>query len=139
MVNLSHPTVRIARNLRPRALKRTLAKCPSQLISPSPTERVLAFVPAFALFYVLLVLPLVGEAVQRRTVNILFWPLLGGGTLALAFYNRSRLDWNFFLSSPIVSLGAYLLFAAASIGWAFQPEYSFSRYFAQVLAVICVI
>jgi O-antigen ligase len=109
------------------------------LVSPFPTQKILAFIPVVVIFYVLLVLPFVGADGQPRIVNILFWPLLAAGTLALAIYNRSRLDWNFIWSPPIVSLGAYLLFAAASIAWAFQPAFASSRYFAHLLAVICVV
>jgi len=38
-----------------------------------------------------------------------------------------------------MSLAAYLLFAAASIGWAYSPDYSFSRYLVQLFAVILVL
>jgi len=140
-VSLSHSVDRIARTLPTRAPTGAFAKRPSELDLPFPGQKLLALIPILVFFYLLVLLPFlsVGADGQPRIFNMLFWPLLAAVTLALALCNRSRLDWNFFWSPPIVSLAAYLLFAAASIGWALQPEYSSTRYFAQLMAVICVI
>src|SRR3981081_2503815 len=89
MVTLSHPAVRTVRTLLPGAPTRGLAQRIRQPVSSFPAQKVLAFIPVFSLCYVLLVLPFVGADGQPRIVNILFWPLLAGGTLALALYNRS--------------------------------------------------
>lgn len=139
-MTLSYPA-RPARTAPPRALKQALAKRVSELVAPFPAQNILALIPVFVFFYVLVLLPFlsVGADGKPRLFNIVFWPLLGAVTLTLALYNHSRLDWNFVWSPPIISLSAYLLFAAASIGWALQPEYSFSRYVVQLLAVIGVL
>jgi O-antigen ligase len=100
---------------------------------------VLAVLPVVVFFYVLLVLPLMGGEGSPRIENILFWPTLTGITLALALYNRSLLDKRFIASLPIASLTAYMVFAGASISWAFSPDNAFTRYMVQLLAVIIVL
>lgn len=100
----------------------------------------LAMMPAFVIFYILLILPLFpDENGQGRVENILFWPILAALVLALVFQNRSRIDYRFFRSVPIASLIAYLVFAAASVTWAYSPDYAFSRIVVQVLAFIVVV
>jgi hypothetical protein len=77
----------------------------------------LANMPPFTFFYLLLVLPFIpipgGE--NARWENVLFWPVAAALTLTLVFRNWARIDRRFFHSLPIMSLIAYLVFAAASV------------------------
>jgi exopolysaccharide production protein ExoQ len=100
----------------------------------------LATIPVFSIFYILLVLPFIpGGEGKTRWENILFWPVAAVLVLTLVFWNWARIDRKFFLSLPIISLIAYLVFAAASVRWAYSPDLSFQRLVAQVLAVIVVV
>lgn len=99
----------------------------------------LAAVPVFAVFYVSLVLPFMGDAGKPRMENILFWPLLAILTLALVFLNRDKIDSRFLRSWPILSLIAYLAFAAASIIWAYSPDLALSRFAVQMLVTIVIV
>jgi O-antigen ligase len=99
----------------------------------------LAMMPAFAIFYILLVLPFLPDDGKGRVENILFWPIVAVLVLALVFQNWSHVDYRFFRSMPIASLIAYLVFAAASVTWAFSPDFAFSRLVVQVLALIVVV
>jgi exopolysaccharide production protein ExoQ len=99
----------------------------------------LAIMPVFAVFYVLLILPFMGGDGKDRLENILFWPMAAGLILTLLVLNWSRINFNFFRSLPIASLIAYLLFAAASVTWAYNPELSFNRMLLQVLVFVVVV
>jgi exopolysaccharide production protein ExoQ len=99
----------------------------------------LAFIPIFTLFYILLVLPFIPGEGKARVENILFWPIAAVLTLAFVSQYRSRIDYRFFRSLPIVSLIAYLVFAAASVTWAYSPEFTLSRLAVQVLVLIVVV
>ena len=87
----------------------------------------LAIIPIFAIFYVLLILPFLPDDGKGRVENILFWPVAAVLTLTLVFQNWARIDYRFFRSLPIVSLIAYFVFAAASVTWAYSPDFAFSR------------
>jgi O-antigen ligase len=97
---------------------------------------ILAFMPVFAIFYILLVLPFIPSG---GVENILFWPVVTVLTLTLVFQNWARIDYRFFRSLPIFSLIAYFLFAAASVTWAYSPDFAFSRLVVEVLAFIVVV
>jgi exopolysaccharide production protein ExoQ len=99
----------------------------------------LAVIPVFAVFYVLLVLPFIPGEGKERVENILFWPVVAVLTLTLVFQNWARIDYRFFRSLPIMSLIAYFVFAAASVTWAYSPDFAFSRLVVQVLALIVVV
>lgn len=105
----------------------------------SSSTTILAMMPAFAIFYILLVLPFFPDDGKGRIENILFWPILAALVVALVFQNRAQIDIRFFRSVPIASLIAYLVFAAASVTWAYSPEYAFTRVVVQVLALIVVV
>jgi exopolysaccharide production protein ExoQ len=98
----------------------------------------LANMPAFTFFYLLLVLPFIPDDGKARWQNMLYWPVAAALTLTLVFRNWERIDRRFFHSLPIMSLIAYLVFAAASVTWAYAPDFAFSRLLVQVLAVIIV-
>jgi exopolysaccharide production protein ExoQ len=100
---------------------------------------VLAIIPVFAIFYILLVLPFLPDDGKGRGENVLFWPVVAGLTLTLVLQNWRRIDYRFSRSLPIMSLIAYLVFAAASVTWAYSPEFAFSRLVVQVLAFIVVV
>jgi exopolysaccharide production protein ExoQ len=105
----------------------------------SPSTKWLAIMPAIAIFYILLVLPFFPDDGKGRIENILFWPILAVLVLMLVFQNAPQIDYRFFRSVPIASLIAYLVFAAASVTWAFSPGFAFSRLVVQVLALIVVV
>src|SRR5262249_45397008 len=112
----------------------------SQLPSRSLSSgTALTIIPVLAMFYVLLVLPFLPNDNGERVENILFWPVAATITLALILQNWSRIDTRFIRSLPIMSLIAYLLFAAASVSWAYSPDYAFSRLVVQVLACIVMV
>jgi exopolysaccharide production protein ExoQ len=111
----------------------------SRMPSEGFSGALLAFVPAFAIYYTMLVLPFFPDDGGGRMENILFWPILAVLVSAIVFQNRSRVDSSLFRSVPIVSLIAYLVFAAASVTWAYAPDYAFSRIVVQVLAFIVVV
>jgi exopolysaccharide production protein ExoQ len=99
----------------------------------------LASIPVLAIFYIVLVLPFIpSDGKEQRVENILFWPIAAVLTLMLVLRNWARIDSRFFLSLPIMSLIAYLAFAAASVTWAYSPEFAFSRLVVQVLVFIVV-
>lgn len=100
---------------------------------------IMAAIPVSAIFYVLLVLPFVPDGGKGRVENILLWPVAAVVTLTLLFLNWARVDRRFFLSLPIASLTAYLVFAAASVTWAFSPELAFSRAAAEALVVVVIV
>jgi O-antigen ligase len=103
-----------------------------------PGSTLLAIFPMLAFYYVLLVLPFLPDDGKGRWENILFWPVAVVLVLTLVFRNRARIDHRFFHSLPIMSLIAYLVFAAASVTWAYSPDLAFSRLVVQVLVVIVV-
>ncbi|SHN60636.1 O-Antigen ligase [Bradyrhizobium erythrophlei] len=94
--------------------------------------------PVFAIFYVIVVLPLLPDDGKGRLENVLFWPVMATLVSILVFWNRTRIDYMFFRSLPMKSLIAYLVFAAASVTWAYSPDFAFSRLVVQVLVVIIV-
>jgi exopolysaccharide production protein ExoQ len=96
----------------------------------------LAIIPVAAIGYILLVLPFIAGDGKPRVENILFWLAAAVLTLTLVFKNWALIDRRFFLSVPIISLIAYLVFAAASVTWAYNPDFAFSRLVLQVLAFI---
>jgi O-antigen ligase len=100
----------------------------------------LAIIPVSIIGYILLVLPFIesGEG-KARVENILFWPAAAVLTLTLVFKNWARIDRRFFLSMPIISLIAYFVFAAASVTWAYNPDFAFDRLLLQVLAFIVLV
>jgi O-antigen ligase len=93
--------------------------------------------PVFIIFYVLLILPFIPNEGERPE-NILFWPAAAGLTMTLAFLNRARINYRFFYCLPIMSLIAYLVFAAASVAWAYSPDFALSRLVVEALVVIVV-
>jgi exopolysaccharide production protein ExoQ len=103
-----------------------------------PGATLLAIMPVFAIAYILLVLPFIPDDGERAE-NILLWPVVAVLTLTLAFQNWARIDYRFFRSLPILSLIAYLLFAAASVTWAYSPDFAFSRLVVEVLAFVVVV
>jgi hypothetical protein len=87
----------------------------------------LAIILVTAIGYILLVLPFIAGDGKPRVENILFWLAAAVLTLTLVFKNWARIDRRFFLSVPIISLIAYLVFAAASVTRAYNPDFAFSR------------
>jgi exopolysaccharide production protein ExoQ len=119
----------------PRFINRPLRSSVSGMDFSGAT--LLANMPALVFFYLLLVLPFI-DGGKARWENILFWPVAAALTLTLVFRNWARIDRRFFHSLPIMSLIAYLVFGAASVTWAYAPDFAFSRLVVQVLVVIVV-
>ena len=105
----------------------------------SGSARLLGVAPVFAVFYILLILPFFPDDGKGRVENILFWPILAVLVMTLVLLNRTEINFRFFRSVPIVSLIAYLVFALASVTWAFSPDYAFSRLVVQVLLLTVVV
>lgn len=72
---------------------------------------------------------------EARPENKIFWPALAATSLFVAIQNHSRLRWP----PHIIWLTAYLLFAGASVLWAFSPWLSFIRYVQQVMVVTSIV
>lgn len=115
------------------------AKTAQSTSSGFPGAAMLAAMPVFAFFYILLILPFLPDDGKGRTENILLWPLVAAVTLALVFQNWPRVDSRFLRSVPILSLSAYFLFAAASVIWAYSPYFAFSRLVVAILATIVIV
>src|SRR5215813_1979513 len=96
----------------------------------------LAMMPVLGIFYVLLVLPFLPDDGNGRVENILFWPVVVVLTLALVLQNWGRIDYRFFRSLPTMSLIAYFAFAAASVTWAYNPSFAFTRLVVQLMVLI---
>ncbi|SFV33422.1 O-antigen ligase family protein [Hyphomicrobium facile] len=72
--------------------------------------------------------------------NRIFLLLLLLTTLSLAIVNRSRLNMRRLWSSPpIVALAAFMLFAVASITWAYSQEAAFNRVCLQIMVLLPLI
>jgi exopolysaccharide production protein ExoQ len=99
----------------------------------------LAMMPVLAMTYVLLVLPFLPDDGKGRVENLLFWPVVALLTLVLVVQKWGRVDDRFFRSLPILSLFGYMVFSAASVAWAFAPDFAFSRLVVQMLVVIVVV
>lgn len=99
----------------------------------------LTAMPLLAFFYVLLLLPFLPDDGQGRELNILFWPAVAALVLMLSLQNKSLMDGRYTRSLPIISLVVYLVFAGASVVWALQPGYAFSRWLAQIFLIVIVL
>ena len=60
-------------------------------------------------------------------------------TLLLAFANRPRLNFARLRTPPIMSLAVFLLFAGASVTWAYSREISFNRYCLELMVLTPII
>src|SRR5215471_559722 len=137
---MGHPTLKALNRKCASRMQNFLNRTPkSNLPSIGFSGATLAIMPLFAMAYILLVLPFIPREGNERAENLLFWPVAAVLTLALVFQNRARLDYRFFQSLPIASLIAYLVFSAASVTWAYSPEFAFSRLVVEVLAFIVAI
>jgi exopolysaccharide production protein ExoQ len=99
----------------------------------------MAFIPVSAIVYLLLILPFLPDDGKGRPENMLLWPVAAALILILVLQNWARVDSRFLRSLPIMSLAAYLMFAVASVTWAYSPDFAFSRVLVEVLAAIVVV
>ncbi len=104
-----------------------------------PGATFLATLPVLAIFYLAVALPLWPGEGKVRLVNVLIWPVVALLTLIFVFKNWALIDRRFFRSLPMRSLVAYLVFAIASVTWAYSPDFAFSRIVVQVLVVIIIV
>lgn len=103
-----------------------------------------SLIPTLACVYALVVFPLILSTcsptdtaclMEARPENKVFWPLLAAISVFITIQNHGRLRWP----PHIVWLAAYLLFAGASILWAYSPSLSFVRYSQQVMVVTSIV
>jgi exopolysaccharide production protein ExoQ len=104
-----------------------------------------ATVPILACIFALIVSPLLIffnppdlQAINARPENRIFWPVMAAISILLAMRNGShlaKLTWP----PHIICLFAYLLFAGASVLWAFSPESSFVRFVQQAMIVTSIV
>lgn len=104
-----------------------------------PGAAFLAMLPVLVIFYLAVALPLWPGEGKVRLVNVLIWPVVALLTMIFLFKNWALVDRRYFRSLPIKSLFAYLVFATASVTWAYSPDFAFSRLVVQVLAVIIIV
>jgi exopolysaccharide production protein ExoQ len=119
---------------------------------PRPSARMMdkwAIISLAACVFALIVFPLFtfidppsGEEVLSGSVsrpeNRIFWPAMAAISVILAVQNRSRftrLSWP----PHIACLLVYLVFAGASVLWAFRPEIAFIRFVQQVMIVTSIV
>ncbi len=102
-------------------------------------HNLLATMPVIAVSYVLLALPLQSAIEGGRIINNLFWPVVAVITFGILFNNRSKIEWRFVTSLPVLSLLAYFIFSGASIFWALSPGLALSRYVAHLLAAFIIV
>jgi exopolysaccharide production protein ExoQ len=100
---------------------------------------ILSTMSVFIILYIAVILPLIPDDGTGRMENILLWPLLAVLIFVIVLRNSSLLDYKFFFSLPIMSLIAYFAFAAASITWAYAPDFALSRVVVQFLAFTVVV
>jgi exopolysaccharide production protein ExoQ len=75
------------------------------------------------------------QAAEARPEPRFFWPAMAVISVLLSAQNSYRLT----LPPHIICLLAYLVFAGASVLWAFSPEHSFVRYLQQVMIVTSIV
>jgi exopolysaccharide production protein ExoQ len=134
-----HPTLQFLNRRCYSGMPKIISQKPNVPDTGFSGTSLLAIIPGFAIYYILLILPFIPGEGKERVENILFWPIAAILTLTLVFQNWSQIDYRFFRSLPIMSLFAYLVFAAASVTWAYSPDFAFSRLVVQVLAAIVVV
>jgi len=96
--------------------------------------------PILTCAYTLIISPMlvfmypVKDITTPRLENKIFGPTILAIALACLVSRRSRLTWP----PHIVWLAAYFALAGASILWSFKPQFSFVRYFAEIIMIISV-
>jgi exopolysaccharide production protein ExoQ len=111
---------------------------------PLRGQAILNFMPPLAFLFVVAAVPLQsrfyeGTNASPETTNRIFWLALGALISILLFRNWQRLDSQFMRSAPIATLGAYLMFSAASVTWAYNQEASLVRFIGQLVIVAAVV
>src|SRR5262245_17450790 len=113
--------------------------------SSPPTIDMCVIVPVLACVYAAIVAPLTAIAAQTPQSmldsglpNRIFWPAMAGISVVLAVRNYSRLRKLTF-PPHIICLLAYLVFAGASVLWAFKPDFAFTRFVQQVMVVTSIV
>lgn len=115
-----------------------------QVTPASPIIHKHLIVPILACAYALIAFPLILSgcnptdtacAFEARPENKIVWPALAAISVGLFACNRSRMTWP----PHIICLFAYLVFAGASVLWAFKPEISFVRFAQQAMIIISIV
>ena len=139
-------TIRAPRGVLPR-FSRSASGAPLSALNPAAGQRTLmaplrlgrclASIPFVIFFYVAVVLPLLPDDGQGRLENNIFWPSALFVVSVLVWINRRRIELNFCRALPVAALSAYMVLAAASLTWAYSPEYASTRFV--VHALTCVV
>ena len=96
--------------------------------------------PILTCAYTLIINPMllfinpVADITTPRLENKIFGPAILAIALGCLVSRRSRLSWP----PHIVWLAAYFTLAGASILWSFKPQFSFIRFFAEIIMLISV-
>jgi exopolysaccharide production protein ExoQ len=116
--------------------------------SSTPLTDMCAIVPILACAYATVVGPLLVlffysdtahiQSAEPGVPNRIFWPAIAAISVALAVRNRSRFG-RLALPPHIICLLAYVVFAGASVLWAFRPEISFTRFAQQVMVLTSIV
>jgi len=103
-----------------------------------------AIIPLAACVYALIAFPLIIASCgtsdvaclyEPRPESKIFWPAMAAISVILALRNLPRLRFP----AHIQWLFAYLVFAGASVLWAFKPEFAFIRFAQQMMIVSSIV
>jgi exopolysaccharide production protein ExoQ len=115
--------------------------------SSNPFTDTCAILLIFACTYAAVIGPLINFFFYFNQNNVLaepgvpnriFWPVTAVISVVLAVRNRSRFG-GLVLPPHIICFLAYLVFAGASVLWAFRPEVSFTRFAQQVMVLTSIV
>ncbi len=74
-----------------------------------------------------------------RPENIIFWFVLSGAAIFLVLCNARLIHGAFFKTPAMILLAAYVLFAAASVTWAYHPATALKSVILHVLVVSIIL
>ena len=123
-----------------------LSRTASALSSPTSKRMIDKFIalPIMACIFSLIVYPLLLilvdphhaiQAADARPEPRFFWPAMAAISVFLAVQNSSRLT----LPPHLICFFGYLVFAGASVLWAFSPDHSFVRWLQQAMVVTSIV
>lgn len=104
----------------------------------------LSIIPVLAFFHVIIGIELpryfgLSLVPGARVENILFWVLLTATTIFLALCNRSRFRREFLAAPQFKALICYMLFAGASLSWAYNFDASMKAFVLHCCVLVCIL
>jgi exopolysaccharide production protein ExoQ len=126
----------------PRALTRSFE--PARTGSSARAIDKYSIIPLAACAYALIVFPLIIASCgtedtvclyEPRPESKIFWPAMAAISVILALRNLPRMRFP----AHILWLFAYLVFAGASVLWAFKPEFALIRFAQQMMIVSSIV